>query len=62
MCYNVLRTAYPKAIFELSVSEAHQADIHMTTENGLKIFIEVKNYTSTIQTKEVEKFRNDLYV
>ena len=57
---NVLRTAYPKAIFELSVSEAHQADIHMTTENGLKIFIEVKNYTSTIQTKEVEKFRYDL--
>ncbi len=57
---NVLKTAYPKAIFELSVSEAHQADIHMTSEDGKKVFIEVKNYTSTIQTKEVDKFRYDL--
>ena len=58
--YNVLKDAYPKAILDLSVSDAHQADIHMTLDDGSVIYIESKNYTNTIPTKEVEKFRKDL--
>jgi len=57
---NILKDAYPKAIVDLSVSDAHQADIHMSIESLPEIFIEVKNYTNTVPSKEVEKFKNDL--
>ena len=57
---NILKDAYPQAIIDLSVSDAHQADIHMNILDNPKIFIEVKNYTNTVPSKEVEKFKNDL--
>ena len=57
---NILKEAYPQAIIDLSVSDAHQADIHMDILDKPKIFIEVKNYTNTVPSKEVEKFKNDL--
>ena len=57
---NILKDAYPRAIIDLSVSDAHQADIHMNIDGLPDIFVEVKNYTNTVPSKEVEKFKNDL--
>ena len=57
---NILQTAYPKAMIESTVSEAHAADIHFKVQGKPQIYIESKFYSNTIPSKEIEKFKNDL--
>lgn len=57
---NTLREAYPNAHTESTVSVSHQSDIQFKQKNEPDILIEIKNYSNTVPSKEVEKFKNDL--
>ena len=39
---------------------AHESDIQLISEDSANIIIESKNYTSVVQTKEIEKFKKDM--
>jgi len=46
-------------VLESVGTEGHQGDLHMTW-NGHKILMEVKNYTRSVDDKEVKKFLRDM--
>ena len=57
---NVLTSSFPDDIVEVKAQEAHVADMHLTSVQFPKILIESKLYKTTVSTKEIEKFYNDL--
>ena len=57
---NTLISAYPDAIIESKVSDAHAGDVSFKNKDYPFIMIESKNYSSPVPSKEVIKFKNDL--
>jgi hypothetical protein len=60
--YNILNSAYPNSTIQVSVSESKQSDLQIKLENYPEIFIESKNYSNPVPSKEIAKFKRDLDV
>lgn len=57
---NMLKSAFPDDIVDVTALTGHEADIHLISEKYPKILIESKLYKNPVSTKEVDKFYNDL--
>ena len=55
-----LAELYPEDRVVTTALSAHEADIQLFSDDNPTILIESKNYSNTIPTKEVEKFKTDL--
>jgi hypothetical protein len=56
-----LEKHYPRAIVEDTSKVSNQADIHFTfPKTKESVWIEVKTYSDTVPTKEVEKFKKEM--
>jgi hypothetical protein len=55
-----LSELYPEDRVVTTALSAHEADIQLYSDEHQTILIESKNYSNTIPTKEVEKFKTDL--
>ena len=55
-----LKTYFPDYIIETTAHQKHQSDIQIITDSKLKILVESKLYSTTVQKKEIDKFVKDL--
>lgn len=60
--FNILAEAYPSAdVRHIGATAKHECDILFDRGNGLpKILVENKDYTTTVNTRQVEKFVSDI--
>ena len=58
---HTLEKHYPRAIIEDTSKVSNQADIHFTfPKTEEPVWIEVKTYSDTVPTKEVDKFKKEM--
>jgi len=56
-----LEKQFPHAVVENTATTKHQSDIHFTFPQSKEdIWIEVKTYSDTVPTKEVDKFKREM--
>lgn len=55
-----LEIYFPNDAVVRTSGAAHESDIQLISEDSDNIIIESKNYTSPVQTKEIEKFKKDM--
>ena len=55
-----LQIYFPNDEIVRTSGTAHESDIQLISDDSANIIIESKNYTSVVQTKEVEKFKKDM--
>ena len=56
----IIKNTYPNYTYDIKRSIAHNADGELFSPSGMKCLVEVKNYTYTINSDEIVKFKNDL--
>jgi hypothetical protein len=55
-----LEKVFPNDSIVRTSGQSHEADIQLISSDSANIIIESKNYTSVVQTKEIEKFKSDM--
>ena len=60
LIYKIINEKYPNYTYEVKRNIAHNGDGELNSPSGLKALFEIKNYTSVVQNKEIDKFKYDL--
>lgn len=55
-----IRYIYPNYTLDVTAQTGHEADMQLYSPASPKILIESKNYSNTVPSKEITKFKNDL--
>lgn len=58
--YQTITSRFPDLTYTRTRNIAHNADGELVYPSGQKVMVEVKNYTTVVNEKELEKFRFDL--
>ena len=58
---NLIKNQYKNYCYDVKRSIPHNADGELSSASGLVSLVEIKNYTNTVNKKEIEKFKFDLY-
>jgi len=55
-----LEIAFPNDSVIRTSGQSHEADLQLVSSDSATIIVESKNYTTIVQTKEIEKFKSDM--